>query len=122
MGNITENVKDRITKLIDRGELLLLCLVRENSEIKEKNRYESIIKERYRDIKNIPSFSTSYESWYSEALLVIKLIIPVRLDDFVKLYKNDKRKSVDVATYSISDAILGITYMGGKVGPSWMIF
>lgn len=57
---------------------------------------------------NLPIFELEYESRYSEALRVVKQIIPDRVEDFVKQYKNEKRKEVDFLTYCISDYLLGL--------------
>jgi len=61
----------------------------------------------------ISNFKGAYEKWYTEALYVVKQILPERLDDFVKLYKNDKRKEVDYSTYTMSDYLLGISVTHG---------
>lgn len=62
----------------------------------------------------MPNFETEYDSWYSESLLVVKKIIPDRLDDFVKQYKDEKRKEISFLTYGISDYLLGLrTTRGG---------
>ena len=60
--------------------------------------------------KNIelPNFSLEYDNWYSEALRVVKQIIPDRTDDFIKQYKNEKRKEIDFLTYGIADYLLGL--------------
>lgn len=50
-------------------------------------------------------FRVCYHHWYSEALLVVKQLLPDRYADFVKFYERPKtRKSFDVETYRIEDA------------------
>lgn len=61
----------------------------------------------------MPDFSNNYEQWYSHAYAVIKQLLPDRLDDFQKLYRNDKRKEVDFLTYTISDCLLGLVIKSG---------
>lgn len=62
------------------------------------------------------SFKVHYEKWYSEALEVVRQILPNRLDDFKNLYKLEKRKEVDYLTYTISDYMIGlVTKFGFKV-------
>ncbi len=56
----------------------------------------------------LPSVKNAYEPWYSESLRLIAQIIPDRKDDFVKLYKNEKRKDIDFLSYTISDSLLGL--------------
>lgn len=57
---------------------------------------------------NLPSFRENYENWYSLSMQVIQQILPDRLDDFVTLYKNEKRKEVDYLTYGVSDYMIGL--------------
>lgn len=50
----------------------------------------------HKKIKDSPSLlkgKHEYEIWYSEALSVIKIILPNRLADFTLMYYNDKTKS-----------------------------
>lgn len=56
----------------------------------------------------LPDFKNEYEKWYSEALEVIKQILPSRYDDFKRLYKDEKRKDINYLTYTISDYMIGI--------------
>ena len=64
----------------------------------------------------LPNFRAEYDTWYSEALAVIKQVLPDRLADFVKQYKDEKRKEVDFLTYGIADYFLGLrTKRGGEV-------
>lgn len=55
--------------------------------------------------KKIKPFHMCYNHWYSEALVVVKQLLPDRYADFVKFYERPKtRKSFDVETYRIEDA------------------
>src|SRR5262249_26010382 len=48
--------------------------------------------------------------WYSEAKVLIKQLIPDRLDDFVRHYERPKsRKQIDNSNYVIADYLLGIS-------------
>ena len=52
------------------------------------------------------TFHLSYQTWYSKSLLVIKNILPERLDDFIAQYKNSKlRKDITIENYTIMDYI-----------------
>ena len=58
--------------------------------------------------KSSLSFSTHYQSWYSECLAVLKAVLPDRLADFISHYEPAKnRKEIDYSTYVIKDALLG---------------
>lgn len=53
-------------------------------------------------------FFSYYQNWYSEALEVIRQLLPNRLSEFERLYKRDaKRKSITAVTYVIEDWLLG---------------
>ncbi|MCK9572782.1 MAG: hypothetical protein M0R20_00075 [Candidatus Omnitrophica bacterium] len=94
-----------LEKLIDKGYLLYYSMAIELNigDPKEKKELKKIA-----DEKNLPSFKLEYETWYSEAQQVIKQIIPDRLNDFIKLYKEEKRKEISFLTYTISDCMLGL--------------
>jgi hypothetical protein len=64
----------------------------------------------------LPTFAVEYDTWYSEALRVVKQLIPDRTNDFVNQYKNEKRKEIDFLSYGISDYLLGLeTKRGDRV-------
>lgn len=56
----------------------------------------------------LPPFKENYERWYTLALRVVKQLLPDRVDDFVKQYKNEKRKETDFLTYGLSDYMIGL--------------
>ena len=72
-------------------------------------------------VEKLPNFYIDYQSWYSEAKVLIKQLLPDRLDDFVRHYEKPKsRKEIDFESYRIEDCLQGLTTsMGGikKVGP-----
>lgn len=57
-------------------------------------------------------FVHNYELWYSKALNVVSNLLPDRVNDFILLYKNEKRKVIDISTYTISDALRTLTKKG----------
>ncbi len=72
-------------------------------------------------IKSLPNFNTEYQKWYSESLVLIKQLLPDRIDDFVSLYKKPKTKRKDITyeNFVIEDALMGLEvsrtdFMEGK--------
>lgn len=60
-------------------------------------------------IKNITSFETAYQHWYSEALPLVRQLLPDRLSDFIRLYEKPKsRKDINFESYRIEDACQGL--------------
>ena len=102
-------LKKELKDLIHRGDLLYYAMADAQDKLPEDFKVEL----KKSDIK-LPNFENEYDSWYSEALSVAKQLLPDRLDDFVKQYKNEKRKEIDFLTYAISDYLLGLrTTRGG---------
>lgn len=66
----------------------------------------------------LPDFKNAYQSWYSESLVLIKQLLPDRLNDFIRLYEKPKgRKNIGFENYRIEDALQGlqITRFGNEV-------
>lgn len=104
-----EAIKKELKELIRQGNLLYYAMADAQDKLPEgfKEKLE-------KNGVELPNFETEYDSWYSESLLVVKQIIPDRLDDFVKQYKDEKRKEISFLTYGISDYLLGLrTTRGG---------
>lgn len=70
-----------------------------------------------KQINDLHYFVLNYEAWYSKAFLAVKQLQPDRLDDFKKLYEDKTRKSLDIATYCISDALRTIQHNRNYYGP-----
>jgi len=106
--NLTKFQKD-IDVLLDKSKRLQIGFLNDTGQLDKIEDKDQIIE------KNKPlEFKRNYEVWYTEAYQVIKQIIPDRLTDFVLLYKNEKRKQLDPGTYTISDAIIGLTASRGN--------
>ncbi|MBO9552131.1 hypothetical protein [Pseudomonas sp.] len=60
-------------------------------------------------IRQLKPFRVAYHHWYSEAVVVIKQLLPDRHADFVRLYERPKnRREITLDTYRIEDACQGI--------------
>jgi len=103
MASKFETLKKELASLIDQGELLWYSMAKAVKKLPPKMEMEL-----QKEGTNLPSFDLEYETWYSEALRVVKQIIPDRTDDFIKQYKDEKRKNITFLTYTISDYLLGI--------------
>ena len=97
-----EDIKNEIELLIKEGNNLYNGL----GLYKKNTRLDSLKKE---DHKKIMHFFISYEEWYTKALSIVSVIMPIRYDDFILCYKNPKRKSLDWKTYTLSDAVQQIS-------------
>lgn len=104
-----DKFKNDLSELLHKSERLQIGF------LKELGKIELIANktEVFEKIKPL-NFQRNYEIWYTEACQVIKQIIPERLNDFMLLYRNEKRKKTDFSTYTISDAILGLVISRGN--------
>ncbi len=58
---------------------------------------------------NETAFKMGYQGWYTRALPLVRQLLPDRYDDFRTYYRIEKRKDIDLETYTISDYLLGIS-------------
>ncbi|GLQ91595.1 hypothetical protein [Dyella acidisoli] len=93
-------LRDEVSALAAQGELLYFSL---RKACKNLSKAElAIIEERK---FQLPKFGDKYEIWYSEALQLVKQLLPDRFGDFTRQYKDEKRKEITYASYGISDAL-----------------
>lgn len=103
MTNKTDEIKKDLNRLVKQGGLLYYSIADEYDQLPE-----SFKKKLKKDGVDLPNLRLEYEAWYSEAMYVVKQIIPDRIEDFVKQYKDEKRKKTDFLTYGISDYLIGL--------------
>lgn len=67
---------------------------------------------------------STYQNWYSQSLPVVRQLLPDRLAEFQEQYRLERRKDVDVTTYTISDYLTGLTVTraGEEVFSSFGVF
>lgn len=115
-----EKYKKDLEKLITLGSLLAYAIefecfpditIEETKQISKKK----ISKKKYKEyLKELPSFKNKYQSWYSESLVVLKFLLPDRVNDFVKLYEKPKgRKAIEYGNYVIEDYLQGLSVTKG---------
>jgi hypothetical protein len=65
-------------------------------------------------IKSLPSFKSAYQRWYSEALALLRQVLPDRLGDFSRHYEKPKpRKDITYENYRIEDHLQGLNVTRG---------
>ncbi len=103
MASKFELLKSDLASLVERGELLYYAMGARAGKLPEEV-------EKHLEMRGVtlPTFALEYDMWYSEALRVVKQVIPDRTDDFIKQYKHEKRKQVDFLSYGIADYLLGL--------------
>ncbi len=109
-----EKYKNDLKKLISFGDALYDAIQYECFPENFTTQIKKIFKDEAEPfIKSIPSFINKYQSWYSESLSIIKLLLPDRINDFVRLYEKPKRKEITNDSYVIEDYLHGISVTRG---------
>lgn len=120
MASNIDRFKKDIDSLVSRGKLLEFAMRRESMGKKE---FDAQLKKSLGEkadaiLKKLPSFKDDYQAWYSEAMAVIRQILPDRLDDFRRHYEKPKtRKDITFENYHIEDYLQGlrVTRFGNEV-------
>jgi len=113
MSSNLEKYKNDLKELISKGEKLQNAMQAEFMPERFREALEKALKDEKKVtkfLKELPSFTSDYQSWYSESLVLIKLLIPDRVDDFIDHYKKPKTKRKDITyeNYVIEDALQGL--------------
>ncbi len=100
-----QKYKDDLDRLIKIGETI-----------------EADLRVRYKKGKSVSTnaahkLEDSYQNWYSEASVVIKQLLPDRLEEFQELYKGDgRRKQIENTNFNIQDLLRGLEVAPGYYG------
>lgn len=120
MASNIDRFKKDLDSLVARGKLLEYAMRRESMGKKEFDARinESLGEKADPFLKALPSFKDDYQAWYSEAMAVIRQILPDRLGDFKRHYEKPKaRKDITFENYHIEDYLQGlrVTRYGSEV-------
>jgi hypothetical protein len=99
-----DELKKEVAALSAQGDLLYFGL---RKALKQMSAEELALVEKHKTV--FPDFGSSYDAWYSEAIRLVKQILPDRFADFTRQYRDEKRKEVNYLTYGIADALMGLT-------------
>jgi hypothetical protein len=110
MNNNYEKYKKDLETLITNGNQLLISMQYSCSPKEVTKQLIDLIGEKADEtIKGLPDFRSKYQTWYTEALVLIKQILPDRLTDFIRHYEIPKqRKEFSYGNYAIEDFLQGI--------------
>jgi hypothetical protein len=115
MATNMDRFKTDLDELLKRGRMLQLAMTR----AKDEERFVAAVKKQHgkdseKFLKSVPSFSTDYQGWYSEALALLRQLLPDRVTDFVRHYEKPKnRKDMDFENYRIENYLQGVVVTRG---------
>ena len=111
MSEKRKKFEGHLDQLIQNGELLKLAIKYECHPDVFKRQIAGGLGEAEVEeyVKKLPDFRSEYQAWYSEALALIKQILPDRLGDFVSHYEYPRvRKDITFENYMIRDYLQGL--------------
>ena len=111
MSSNLEKYKKDLETLVKKGEALLSAMQYECFP----ERFEEALGDKLKEYKKgLPKFNDDYQSWYSEAKVLIKQLLPDRLSDFERHYEKPKpRKDITSENYRIEDYLQGLSVTRG---------
>jgi hypothetical protein len=110
-----ERFKKDLDALLEQGHQLELAMQYET----KPEEFKAIVKKQFGKeaeefLKKLPSFKREYQRWYSEALVLLRQLLPDRVPDFVRHYEKPKgRKDITYESYRIEDYLQGLTITRG---------
>lgn len=110
-----EKYKADIKRLSQHGGLLMRGLFLEVAEFYPEDQHLVKMSKNASKDDKWECFTDNYNSWYNESLALVRQLIPSRYEEFCSYYRDDKRKSLTAATYTISDFLIG-TYLNDSWG------
>jgi hypothetical protein len=106
-----ERYKSDLDKLKQKGDQLHLAMQYECFPDQVK---KVLGKKADEEIKKLLKFSEEYQTWYTESKVLIKQLLPDRLDDFTRHYEKPKpRKDITYENYRIEDYLQGLNVTKG---------
>ena len=110
-----DRYKKNLDSLLTNGERLYLAIRHECFPEEFSRAIEKQLGDKANEyLTALPSFAEEYQSWYSEAMVLIKQLLPDRLSDFIRHYEKPKpRKEITYENYRIEDYLQGLTITRG---------
>lgn len=111
MASNVDRFRENLGALIEKGRLLDYSMRR---DIMGSKQFDAEVKKQIGDkvddfLKKLPRFKEGYQEWYSEALALLRQLIPDRVDDFKRLYEKPKnRKAITFENYYMEDYLQGL--------------
>ena len=104
-----DRYKKDLEDLIGKGEDLLLAMQHECTPEEFARAVNKLGEKANKLVEALPSFTDEYQQWYSEAVVLIRQLLPDRLTDFAAYYEKPRsRKNITFENYTIEDYLQGL--------------
>ena len=103
---LKEKYINDLESLIQQGVDLQYGMI---NELKEEYKADFVkLSKEEKSLCEGKSFKNKYNAWYNESLMLVKQLMPDRVDDFIMQYRQPKRKEITFSTYTISDYLMDV--------------
>jgi hypothetical protein len=105
-----ERFKGDLEKLIALGDQLGIAMQHECFPAELEKAVKKELGDKTSEVlKALPPFAETYQRWYSEAIALLRQLLPDRLPDFTRHYEKPKpRKDLTNENYRIEDYLQGL--------------
>lgn len=111
MSEKTKKFSSDLDRLIKKGDELYMAIQFEcHSQEFERLIARELGKDKVESyLEKLPNFKQEYQAWYTEALALIKQVLPDRLEGFTSYYEYPRvRKDITFQNYMIRDYLQGL--------------
>lgn len=110
-----DKYKSDLKELISDGNNLIISMQFECYPEEFEKHFKAKSKKKFDDFKKKRKpIKEYYQTWYSEALILLNQLLPDRIADFKKLYEKPKtRKSIEHSNYVMEDYLQGLVVTRG---------
>ncbi|MBU8933812.1 MAG: hypothetical protein KOO62_07375 [candidate division Zixibacteria bacterium] len=121
-----DKYREDLEHLAREGDTLHLAMIKQFGQDTHDKTFRRLSKDNEKAaqiLDSLPSFREGYQTWYSEALVLLRQLLPLRVQDFTRLYEKPKtkRKEITAENYSIEDALQGLTVTRGEYNPQTIV-
>lgn len=115
MSTNLDRFRNDVETLINTGRLLQIAIKLDCFPEKIQPMLKKQLGEESAEfIKKLPRFVEKYQGWYSEALALLRQLLPDRVQDFMRHYDKPKgRKEITNENYCIEDYLQGLNITQG---------
>src|SRR5437588_5928639 len=100
-----DQIRTELQTLVNKGVKIFTVEVDKQNKTKQNKTRQ---KKSQHSEEDVVPIELSYQDWYTQALPVVRQLLPERYSEFQEQYKNEKRKDITFLTYTISDYLIGV--------------
>lgn len=113
-----DSLDNELARLVRQGHMLKLAMQLACFPERTRATLEKTWLEKTDEfIAALPAFETDYRRWYSEAITIVRQVLPELYGDFVRRFEKPKaRREITAENYRIEDYLQGLQVTRGETG------